>query len=841
VDPQRWPTVTVVAVNHDGREDLARCLASVLEQDYPEDRVEVVLIDNASTDGSVAMVRERFPEVQVVVNDVNVGFSPAVNQGARLGNGEILALINNDAVAAPTWLRELVRPLVVHDHVRCTGGLVLDATGEKVDFAGGELSFYGHGFAAHREEAPPRDLTTEPTIFVTGASLATPREFFLDVGGFDEDYFAFFEDVDYGWRVWVLGYETWFVPASVLYHRHHGTIERFGYPRERYLLERNALATIFKNYGDELLSKTLPASVMLSMLRGFYNEDSDLGDYRIGPDTAGAPDPEPHVTAMTGAHLAALRDFGLMWEKLREKRAAVQSRRARDDREILRLFKKPVMPNVPDATFLTVFQSVVDTFELMWHATTRQRVLILTADTLGERMAGPAIRVWEVARVLSKEHEVVLASMRRPEVEPPDREVASGAARPGFEVEHITPGNAGRLVDWAEVIVTQGFTMYHYPEIVSSDAAVVVDLYDPFHIEALVMRKNEPPHERWATAASDRDVVNDQIERGDLLLCASEKQRDFWLGQLAAVGRINPATYDQDPDLRALLAIAPFGLSSEPPARTRPAIRGVVQGIGDDDVVLLWGGGIYNWFDPATLIEGIAIAAQQEPRLKLFFLGTAHPNPDVPEMMRAAEAYRAADRLGILDKHVFFNDGWVAYDDRANYLLDADVGVSTHFLHIETELSFRTRILDYLWAGIPILATEGDSLSNLVREHDLGEVVRAEDPDDVARALLRIADEERRAVCRANVEALAPEMTWERALAPLVEFCRTPRRAPDLAGRPFRYVRTDPTPPVQRSPQDLAKRFVHAAKDKGVSTAVRMAVNSVKVRAGVRRVQRENR
>ena len=104
-------------------------------------------------------------------------------------------------------------------------------------------------------------------------------------------------------------------------------------------------------------------ALMLSLLRGFYNEDSDLGDYRIGPDTAGQPDPEPTVTPMTGAHLAAIRDFGLMFGKLREKRAFVQANRRRDDRDILRLFKKAVLPNVPDATFLTVFQQVVDTFD----------------------------------------------------------------------------------------------------------------------------------------------------------------------------------------------------------------------------------------------------------------------------------------------------------------------------------------------------------------------------------------------------------------------------------------------------------------------------------------------
>ena len=109
---------------------------------------------------------------------------------------------------------------------RADGGLVLDHTGTQVDFAGGDLSFYGHGFARHREEPPPKDLKREPSIFVTGASLGTHRKWFLRVGGFDDDYFAFFEDVDLGWRTWVLGYECWFIPDAVVYHRHHGTIER---------------------------------------------------------------------------------------------------------------------------------------------------------------------------------------------------------------------------------------------------------------------------------------------------------------------------------------------------------------------------------------------------------------------------------------------------------------------------------------------------------------------------------------------------------------------------------------------------------------------------------------
>lgn len=822
---KKHPTASVVVINYNGRDYLERCLNSLLEQDYPSDRVEIIFIDNASSDGSVGSVRERFPQVEVIVNDTNTGFAPAVNQGVEAASGEIVALINNDAVADPAWLRELVKPMTMYEDVACTGGLVLDEAGETVDFAGGVMAFYGHGFADHWEEPPPDDLRQEPSLFVTGTSMAVRRKVFLDVGGFDDDYFAYFEDVDFGWRLWVLGYEVLFVPDAVCFHRHHGTVERFGEPRRRYLLERNALATIFKNYGDDMLARTLPASVILSMLRGFFNEDTDLGDYRIG--TEEEPVPDPTVSAMTGAHLAALRDFGLWLDPLREKRGRIQGLRRRDDREIMRLFREPVMPNVPEPTFLAVFQEAVQAFDLAWHATIRQRVLIITADTLGTKMAGPAIRAWEMAKVLSVEHEVTLAGMAEPRI-----------THPRFKTVHFQGGKVDDLIEWAEVVVVQGFTLFHYPEIATSDTPIVVDIYDPFHIEAIVLRRDETPEERWSTFRSDKDVVNEQLERGDLFLCASDKQRDFWLGQLAAVGRINPATYDHDPDLKGLLEVAPFGLPSEAPEQERHAIKGAHENIGEDDFVLLWGGGIYNWFDPATLIRAVAKAAADEPRLKLFFLGMAHPNPDVPEMTRAAEAYRVAEELDVLDRHVFFNQGWVDYEDRANYLLDADVGVSTHFLHLETELSFRTRILDYLWAGLPIVCTEGDSLSRMVRLHDLGEVVEAENVDDLAAALVRIAQPERYEEARGNVEDLAPEMTWERALSPLLEFCRLPRRAPDVERPGSPYIDVGKVKYPRRSPVQLAKRFWEAIREKGFSNAVRMAQNSIRVRRGANEVRR---
>jgi hypothetical protein len=359
---------------------------------------------------------------------------------------------------------------------------------------------------------------------------------------------------------------------------------------------------------------------------------------------------------------------------------------------------------------------------------------------------------------------------------------------------------------------------------------VLVDIYDPFHLEGLELRREEAPVERFATAKSDNRVLNEQLERGDFFVCASDKQRDFWLGQLTAVGRVNPATYDQDASLRELLDIAPFGLPAQPPQKAEQVVKGVIDGIGEDDFLLLWGGGIYNWFDPLTLIRAVGEVVGDQPDVKLFFLGSAHPNPDVPKMRMAAAAYRVAEELGLFGKHVFFNPGWVEYERRADYLLEADVGVSTHFEHIETAFSYRTRILDYLWAGLPILATEGDSLSRLVHRHDLGLTVPAEDVAALASAIRRLRnDADLYRTCKEHVAALAPEMTWEHALRPILEFCRLPRRAADRVGRPAQYVQAEHLL-VTRPAVYYARRFVDYARSAGPKTALLHARNFARQR-----------
>jgi glycosyltransferase involved in cell wall biosynthesis len=211
-------------------------------------------------------------------------------------------------------------------------------------------------------------------------------------------------------------------------------------------------------------------------------------------------------------------------------------------------------------------------------------------------------------------------------------------------------------------------------------------------------------------------------------------------------------------------------------------LKGVVPGIGPDDKVLLWGGGIYNWFDPLTLLRAVDKLRARVPEVRLYFLGLKHPNPHVPEMRMAVDTRALADELGLTGTHVFFNHGWVEYADRQNYLLEADVGVSTHFDHVETQFSFRTRLLDYFWASLPVVTTGGDALAEHLERTGAGLAVPAEDVDALEAALYALlSDDVRVEACRVASLALADEYRWSRVLQPLVEFCRHPRRAHDLA------------------------------------------------------------
>jgi hypothetical protein len=401
----------------------------------------------------------------------------------------------------------------------------------------------------------------------------------------------------------------------------------------------------------------------------------------------------------------------------------------------------------------------------------RTKVTIYTTEILGERMAGPGIRALRFAEALAPTCDVRLVA-----------EVQADLVRDEFEV--IRAGGAELVghIKWADVVIMQNALLTFLPEVLDTGTFVVADLYDPFLLEQLQQGLYVQSSDQDETADFTVRVVNDMVKYSDFMICASEKQRDMWLGQLSSVGRLNPDTYRADPSLRNLIDLVPFGVDETRPVMTRHGIKGVVPGIAETDKVILWGGGIYDWFDPLSLVRAVAKLSESRPDVRLFFLASKHANPDISTMQVVEDTVRLAEELGVLDRIVFFNDTWVPHAERANYFLDADVGVSTHLDHLETSFSFRTRLLDYIWAGLPIVNSAGDAFEPVIIERGLGVVTPPGDVERLASALEEMLyDDVAAQGVKARLAEVAAELSWSNAVKPLVEFCNAPHRAADGA------------------------------------------------------------
>lgn len=399
------------------------------------------------------------------------------------------------------------------------------------------------------------------------------------------------------------------------------------------------------------------------------------------------------------------------------------------------------------------------------------RIAIVTEATIGTRMEGPGIRAFELARILAKKHEVVLLSTDRAEIQPEDIEIRALAGRADMLAAER----------WCDALIFQGFPLEQFPWLYKTDRVLICDLYDPFHLEQLEQDRGISLEVRNSRFSSTVEVIHRQLKRGDFFICASDKQRDFWLGHLSALGRINPLTYDDDEMLNSLISVVPFGISREPPKHSRAVLRDAVSGISAADKILLWAGGLYPWLDPHSVVRAAALARDSVPELRLIFLAGRNPSVAIPKMKVAEEVRSLAQELDILGTHVFLVENWVPYEQRQNYLLEADAGVSAHRAHLESTFSFRTRLLDYIWTALPMITTGGDSFSEVIEEESLGITVPPDDPDAMAAAMVRMLKEEDfRLSCRARLEEVAPRYYWDEAARPLLEFCRSPRRAPDL-------------------------------------------------------------
>jgi len=406
-------------------------------------------------------------------------------------------------------------------------------------------------------------------------------------------------------------------------------------------------------------------------------------------------------------------------------------------------------------------------------ASRRPRVLFISADPVGERMAGLGIRYWELARALGPHAEVTLAHGGT------GAQTTEGVTTLPYRPH--APAALREPIARADVIVTHPQWPLVTRWLRQARARVIFDLYDPETLETLELLAGRPPLARRQLTATTLDRLHAALRTGHHFMCASEKQRDLWLGAMLALRLIGPETYDRDPDLRGTIDLVPFGLPDRPPAEGDGGARAAISSIPDDAEIVLWNGGLWSWLDADSAIRAVAGLAERRPRVRLVFMGGAAEHPAAASS--TAVAIALARELGVFGTVVNFHDRWVPYADRGAWLTGADCAVSTHREHLETRFAFRTRLLDCFWAGLPVVCTSGDALADLVASDGLGAVVAPGDVDGLAAAMAQVLDRGKPAYQPA-LAATAATHTWALAARPLLRWISQPDapRPGDAAG-----------------------------------------------------------
>ena len=374
------PDLSVIVVHHRGQEHLIEAL-DALSATVAGPSFETILVDNTAGQ-PIEEVLRRHPTIRRVSAGRNAGFAAGCRLGAEAARAPLLALVNDDAAVEPSALGFLAACLsAAPDDVVAVAGRLVDLSGEKNDFSDGFLTFDGHAFqkdVGRPVEGLPAAAPGEERLFACGGLMAVRREEFLE-SGFDDDYFAYLEDVDFGWRQWIFGRRILAEPRAVARHRGGATGEALGVFSRGFLFEKNAFSTAYKNFDAEHFRAFMPA-----VLAAFLGRVSEMLDARNpsaaelkrdpylepSPDSAGwrklfgiAGNGSGRVAIedpLTIAHLKALLWIHRHHEPLAAKRRAVQARRRRPDSEIFAKFPLRLVPTYPgdgrfDSEFFRAF------------------------------------------------------------------------------------------------------------------------------------------------------------------------------------------------------------------------------------------------------------------------------------------------------------------------------------------------------------------------------------------------------------------------------------------------------------------------------------------------------
>ena len=237
--PENMYEVSVIIPNFNGKKYLKDCLDALLRQDFPS--FEIVVVDNGSKDGSVQYLGRNYPQVRLIALEENTGFCGAVNVGIHTSQAKYILLLNNDTIVQKGFIQALVRDIKRSPAIfSCQAKMLQMHDKSKIDDAGNYYCALGWAFADGKGK-PEENYNKRKKIFASCAGAAIYRKSILnEIGCFDEEHFAYLEDLDIGYRARLYGYENWFCPAARVYHVGSGTSgSRYNLFKVRYSSRNN--------------------------------------------------------------------------------------------------------------------------------------------------------------------------------------------------------------------------------------------------------------------------------------------------------------------------------------------------------------------------------------------------------------------------------------------------------------------------------------------------------------------------------------------------------------------------------------------------------------------------
>lgn len=390
-----------------------------------------------------------------------------------------------------------------------------------------------------------------------------------------------------------------------------------------------------------------------------------------------------------------------------------------------------------------------------------KKILLISNLPISDKNAGPAIRYMNITKVLLEKYKCCLFAYKC-------------SSNQKEKYSFLRDGNIFKYIkelQQSDIIINQPSRFRYLFLARLFRKKIIIDLYDPTDIENLEMYKQMNGFKAKMIRMYSKMRLMYALKVGDYFVCANETQRDYWIGYLQAVGRVTMGEYNRDNKLKHIIGYLPFGVEEAMNETNNNPILDISKDIKKTDKIIIWAGGVWNWFDSQNLIYAMKKIYSKRKDVKLLFLGVpANYSKDDPKYSNLKETIDLSQKLGIYNKNVFFNNEWVDYEKRSEYLMNSYIGISLHYDNLETRYSFRTRILDYLWADLPFVASKNDYFDDLNKKYDISTTIECDSVEAIETGILNLVNNQKEyETKKENIKMAKQIFLWKNVCVDLIE------------------------------------------------------------------------